>query len=60
MKSIEVYFDSIKYETDKAMLIEFEHDDIWIPLSLIECRDNNTVTIPLWFAEQHELEVYET
>ena len=56
---IDICFDSIKFETDKAILVEFEHDDIWIPLSLIENKDKDFITIPLWFAEKHELEVYE-
>ena len=56
---IDICFDSIRFETDKAILLEFEHVVIWIPLSLIKDKYKDIITIPLWFAEKHELEVYE-
>ena len=49
--SIEV--DSIEHETDDALLVVFEGEKVWLPLSLVSRIDkgpNPAVTIPEWLA----------
>ncbi len=45
------------HETDSAILVEFDGDEVWIPLSQIEWGmdaekgDTITVSMPEWLAE---------
>jgi len=43
-------------ETDRALLVEQDGRQVWIPLSQIVDRDGESVTIPGWLAEERELE----
>jgi hypothetical protein len=55
--------DRIKKITDKAMLVELDGDDHWLPLSQVsepetfeEGDEDVTVSITEWIAEQKGLE----
>ena len=39
-------------ETDKATLFAFEEGEQWVPKSLIEDEDEETVSIPYWLAKK--------
>jgi len=54
---VEISFDEIKAETDKAKLFIIEEEEYWIPVSQIEDIDdeNNIVYLTQWIAEQKEL-----
>lgn len=57
-----IIFDEIKHETDLAVLLMFDGEKEWIPLSQIEndnFRDDRFVEIPRWLAEEKELEDFE-
>ncbi|NIQ91044.1 MAG: hypothetical protein GWM98_04845 [Nitrospinaceae bacterium] len=61
-EEVEIYFDSIKHETDAAFLICFESDPFdpvqhWIPKSQVIDMDENKkrIIIPEWIAYQKDL-----
>ncbi len=58
---IELNFDKILNDNPdkKAILLEMGDLRIWIPRSLITEISENTITVPLWYAEKEELEGYE-
>jgi len=60
-ETITVVYDWIDHTTDKAILFFFGDDEIWLPKSQITDLDEvaNTVEIPLWLAEEKEIEDYE-
>lgn len=50
---------SVMAETEKAILVEYEGDEIWIPKSLVgpnseveEPGDEGMIEIPEWFADE--------
>ena len=44
-------------ETDKASLFLINEEEVWVPHSLIEDRDDEGfLMIPMWFVKQKELE----
>lgn len=53
-------YDEIVTETDDAVLFRVGDDDYWIPKSLLEdfeeSKQDDTVGIPRWKAEELELE----
>jgi len=70
-ETISITFDALIHMTDRAALFDFDGDQKWIPLSLIdpdsladldpEGQDHpGEIIIPLWFAKQEGLESYET
>ena len=54
-EDIEVHFDSIVVETDKAKLFEIDTEKIWIPKSQIRYEDSDSFVIPRWLAEEKGL-----
>lgn len=56
---IDIGHEGIINETDGAVLFKFEIDVFkWIPKSLIEDYDEEWINIPLWVAEDKEIEGY--
>jgi len=61
-ETITIVYDRIKHVPGKrAILFFFDEDSVWIPKSQITDIDEeaNTVEIPLWLAEEKEIEDYE-
>jgi hypothetical protein len=58
---ITLVWDKIETMTPKAILFTFGDDDVWLPRSQITDLDEKTRTleIPLWLAEEKEIESYE-
>jgi len=60
-KDVEIEIDSVKHETDLAILISVEDKEYWIPKAIIsdECRDDDDVLtsifIPEWLATEKGL-----
>ena len=54
-------WDKIEAMTPLAILFTFGDDDVWLPRSQITDIDEKTKTleIPLWLAEEKEIEDYE-
>ncbi|KKM84674.1 hypothetical protein LCGC14_1296820 [marine sediment metagenome] len=40
----------------KSILFKIEGDDVWLPRTEIVEHDDDTVTIPLWLAEDRDLD----
>jgi hypothetical protein len=51
--------DGVQAETAKAVLVTFEDNTVWIPLSLVDDYDEESIEVEDWFAEQEGLECYE-
>jgi len=53
-------YDFIEHETESAYLVVFEEAEVWIPksLSILDTK-NETIEVPLWLAEDKEIEIYE-
>ena len=52
-RDVTVEVDEIGPETDSALLVVFEGEKVWLPLSLVSRIDkgpNPAVTIPEWLA----------
>lgn len=58
---ITLVWDKLTYSTDKAHLFTFGEEEVWLPKSQITDIDEKTKTleIPLWLAEEKEIEDYE-
>jgi hypothetical protein len=61
-KLVDCLADEVIEETEKAILFDFDGDEIWIPKSQIEDVDmiergdvDVIVAIPLWLAEKNEI-----
>lgn len=59
MRTITLYVDEVRRETDLALLLVVEGDEVWVPKSLIEDADaiaagdeDIEVEVAAWFAEQ--------
>lgn len=58
---VEVTYDSIKRETDKAILFVIGDEEVWIPTSQIDGdsgdleNEGGTIEIPEWLATEKEL-----
>jgi hypothetical protein len=51
-------FVEISTETDRAWLIRFTEDEVWVPMSIGEVH-NKRVKVPEWFVRKNsELEQY--
>lgn len=55
MDTVEVEVDAIKHETDDAMLVVFEGEEVWVPLSQVDKivrRKTGTalITMQTWIA----------
>lgn len=48
-------YEKIKHCTDKAVLFRMEKSDVWIPKSMIEGIDVDTVSVAKWFCEKEDL-----
>ncbi len=61
MKKITLIYDEIKHETDDAYLLVFGDMTCWLPKSQVAIyfRGDNEIEIPLWLAEEKEIEAYE-
>ena len=57
---LKLAFDEKVHDTDKAWLLSFDGDEIWIPDSLIKYIDEDTkeVWVADWFVEKEGLEAY--
>ena len=53
-------YDFIEHETKSAYLIVFGETEVWLPksLSILDTK-NVTIEVPLWLAEDKEIEMYE-
>lgn len=49
---VELAHDGIVKRGEKALLVDFGDREEWIPLSLVEAEDKETITIPEWKAEE--------
>jgi hypothetical protein len=67
--TISLTHDGLVYLTDRAALFNFDGDQRWIPLSLIDDAEDldpeilnepGEVIVPLWFARKEGLEQYES
>ena len=60
-ETIILTWDKIQATTPLAVLFVFGDDDVWIPKSQIKDLDqeDKTLEIPLWLAEEKEIEDYE-
>ena len=62
MKGVELMYDSIKHETEEAMLVEFEPEvEVWLPKSQcdeITIDGVETLVMPEWLMEEKGLEAY--
>lgn len=58
MVTLDIVYDDLVYETDKAYLLRFDDKDVWIPKSQVQDIDDEYVTLPLWLIEEKELETY--
>lgn len=57
---ITLTYDNFITPTAKAFLVTFGDEKVWLPQSLTEiCESDNTLEIPLWLAEEKEIEDYE-
>lgn len=58
---MEIKFDELLHETDKAYLLRFGKNDEWIPKSQVETLDDvdNTAEVADWLVEKRGLEIYE-
>jgi len=60
-KTIEIDIDRIKLETDKAILVIIDDEEIWLPKSQITYNENHDLDKPQeieiseWIAEQKGL-----
>jgi len=61
-QTIEISDVEVKKETEKALLVEIEGEEFWIPKSLIHDDsevhsedDKGTLVVPEWFAEKEGL-----
>lgn len=53
---VELDYDRVVTETTKAVLLDFNGDEVWLPLSKIELdTDSETVTMPFWLATEKGL-----
>ena len=59
-ETIILAYDDFITPTSKAFLVTFGDEKVWLPQSLTEIDEsNNTLEIPLWLAEEKEIESYE-
>lgn len=59
-EKITLVFDKIQAMTPKAILFVFGDDEEWLPRSQIDIDEKTkTLEIPLWLAEEKEIEDYE-
>jgi len=58
MVTLDIVYDDLVYETDKAYLLRFDDRDVWIPKSQVQDIDDEYITLPLWLIEEKELETY--
>jgi len=49
-EAIEIAHDGIEAETSRAVRFDFGDRLQWVPRSLIRAWEDNTVTVPEWFA----------
>ena len=47
---VTIDFDELKHETDSAVLVEIDGEDIWIPKSQITTMSDFDLDIPEWLA----------
>ena len=56
---MELVHDGIQHETDSALLFLFDEENVWIPKSLVEEYDDDTVEVEDWFVEENDLEGFQ-
>lgn len=57
---ITLLWDRIEHETDDAILFAFGDEEVWLPKSQIDVdEEEGMLDIPLWLAEEKEIESYE-
>jgi hypothetical protein len=54
---VEVTYDKVVHQTDKAVLLEIEGDEFWVPLSTIQndFEEDGFITVPYWLADEKGL-----
>ncbi len=63
--SIDLKYDEIIAQTEKAILFRFDKKEVWLPKSVIENHeeledDGGEVSIQYWIVQERGLEGYET
>ena len=56
-RSVEVEYDELIHETDKARLVSVDNGEVWIPLSQVVMwdEDEQVFEIPEWLAIEKNL-----
>lgn len=63
---IDLTYDRVVYQTEKAVLLDFGDLEQWIPLSQIDPEylpleeDGGEVAVQYWFIQKEGLETYES
>ena len=64
---VDLTYDRIIHQTDKAILFEFGDEEVWIPLSQIDPADlpleddvGGEVSVQFWLIQEKGLEPYES
>jgi hypothetical protein len=56
MADIQIEVDEIVHETDSAVLVKYEGEDVWIPLSQVSRmsrgKQSSAIWIPQWLADK--------
>jgi len=62
IKSVKIYFNKLKHDTGKAILVSIDENEIWLPKKL--CRNlkvhnklNGSVCIPTFLAEKNNIQI---
>jgi len=60
MVILDVIFDDVEYETEKAYLLNIDGEKYWIPKSQVEDLDEELkiITLPEWLINEKGLDMY--
>lgn len=57
---VELKFDDIVHATERAYLLQFDQERVWLPKSEVKIDEKaQTVECPPWLVEKNSLEQYE-
>lgn len=63
---VDLTYDLIIHQTDKAILFQFGDEEVWVPLSQIDPsylpleEDGGEVAVQFWLVQEKELQDYES
>lgn len=55
METININYNAIEKDTEKALFVDFGNRKVWLPKSQITVNDDNTITMPSWLANKNHL-----